>query len=72
MGLDVSLNEVAICVIDEEGAIECEGTAPSEPEAVADWLLERDVHPEKVGLEIGGFARWLYAERPARETSDTS
>ena len=42
--------------------IEFEGTAPSEPDAIADWLLERDVHPEKVGLEIGGLARWLYAE----------
>ena len=54
---DVSLAEVAICVVDEDGTIEFEGTAPSEPDAIADWLLEHDVHPEKVGLEIGGLAR---------------
>jgi transposase len=66
VGLDVSLKEVAICVINEEGAIEWEGTAPSEPDAIADWLLERDVHPEKVGLEIGGLARWLYSELKTR------
>ena len=66
VGLDVSLAEVAICVVDEDGVIEVEGTAPSEPDAIADWLLERDVHPEKVGLEIGGLARWLYAELAAR------
>jgi len=66
VGLDVSLAEVAICVVDEDGAIEFEGTAPSEPEAIADCLLECDVHPEKVGLEIGGLARWLYAELAAR------
>jgi transposase len=29
-------------------------------------LLERDVHPEKVGLEIGGLARWLYSELTER------
>lgn len=31
VGLDVSLKEVAICVVDDEGTIECEGTEPSEP-----------------------------------------
>jgi len=62
VGLDVSLAEVAICVVSEDGTIEFEGTAPSEPDAIADWLLEHDVHPEKVGLEIGGLARWLYSE----------
>lgn len=65
VGLDVSLAEVAICVVDEDGTIEFEGTAPSEPDAIADWLLEHDVHPEKVGLEIGGLARWLYSELAA-------
>ena len=65
VGLDVSLAEVAICVVDEDGTIQFEGTAPSEPDAIADWLLERDVHPEKVGLEIGGLARWLYSELAA-------
>lgn len=40
VGLDVSLAEVAICVVDGEGTIEFEGTAPSEPDAIVDWLLE--------------------------------
>ena len=62
VGLDVSLAEVAICVVDEDGTIEFLGTAPSEPDAIADWLLEHDVHPERVGLEIGGLARWLYSD----------
>ena len=66
VGLDVSLAKVAICVVDEDGAIEFEGTAPTEPEAIADWLLEHGVHPEKVGLEIGSLARWLYAELASR------
>jgi transposase len=34
VGLDVSLAEVAICVVDEDGTIEFEGTAPSEPDAI--------------------------------------
>lgn len=62
IGLDISLAGLAICVVDENGTIEFEGAAPSEPDAIADWLLERDVHPKKVGFEIGGLARWLYSE----------
>jgi len=48
VGLDISLNEVAICVVDEEGAIEFEGAIASDPDAIADWLLQRDIHPERV------------------------
>ena len=33
-GLDVSLEEIAICVIDEAGAMVKEARVPSEPEAL--------------------------------------
>ena len=33
-GLDVSLEETAICVVDEEGRIVREARVPSEPEAL--------------------------------------
>jgi transposase len=62
VGLDVSLNETAICVVDEEGILIREGTAPSEPEAISAWLADLGFAVAKVGLEIGGLARWLYAE----------
>ena len=35
VGLDVSLDETAVCVVDETGAILREGKAISDPEAIA-------------------------------------
>ena len=62
VGLDVSLKETAICVVDETGIVVREGKAPSEPEEISDWLSGLGFPVAKVGLEIGGLARWLYAE----------
>ncbi|SMX55626.1 Conserved hypothetical protein; Putative transposase (fragment) [Bradyrhizobium sp. ORS 285] len=65
-GLDVSLKETAICVVDEKGFILREGKTASEPDAIAQWLASVEVDINKVGLEIGGLARWLYTELRAR------
>ena len=62
VGLDVSLNETAICVVDETGIVVREGKVASEPEEISDWLSGLGFPVAKVGLEIGGLARWLYAE----------
>jgi transposase len=61
-GLDVSLNETAICVVDEEGIILKEGSVPSEPDDIMAWLHALGVVISRVGLEIGGLSRWLYEE----------
>ena len=42
VGLDVSLGETAICVVDENGVIIREGFAASQPEDVAAWLAKVD------------------------------
>ena len=36
VGMDVSLKETSICVVDGNGEIVCEGTVISEPSAIAD------------------------------------
>jgi transposase len=36
--------------------------ALSEPEAIVAWLNESGLHITKIGIEIGGLARWLYSE----------
>ena len=37
-GLDVSLKEISICVVDIDGAVLVRGTLPTEPQAVASFL----------------------------------
>jgi transposase len=60
VGLDVSLDETAICVIDDAGDILQEGKAETEPEAIAAWLNAIDGPIERVGLEAGPLSPWLY------------
>jgi transposase len=66
VGLDVSLKETAICLVDADGIIIAEAKTASEPDAISAWLTERDVPGSRVGLEIGGLSRWLYIELKAR------
>lgn len=37
-GLDVSLKEVSICIVDDDGKVVAQGTAPPDPEGVAGWF----------------------------------
>jgi transposase len=37
-GLDVSLQETAICIVDEDGIVIREGKAASEPDDLVRWL----------------------------------
>jgi hypothetical protein len=48
-------------VVDRDGIVIREGKAASEPEAITAWLTELGITVTRVGLEIGGLARWLYA-----------
>lgn len=59
-GLDVSMEETSICVVDEAGAIVREGVAASEPEALAGWLATTGLTLERIGLEAGPLSEWLF------------
>ncbi len=59
-GLDVSLDETALCVVNEEGVIVREGKAESDPTALANWLSDGGVDVARVGLEAGPLSPWLY------------
>ena len=50
-GLDVSLEETAICVVDTTGRIVKEMRVPSEPEALITALREAGLVFERLGLE---------------------
>lgn len=64
-GLDISLEETAICVVDEKGGIVRELRAASEPPALIAALLELGLSLERIGLEACSLAAWLHDEMSA-------
>jgi transposase len=59
-GLDVSLEETALCVVDATGRIVKELRAPSEPEALVSALKESGLAFERIGLEACSLTAWLH------------
>src|SRR3546814_10456640 len=61
-GLDGSLGETAICVVDETGRIVREVRAASEPQALIAALSELGLDLERIGLEACSLSAWLHEE----------
>ncbi len=62
VGMDVSLRETSICVVDGDGNIVSEGTVISEPRAIAEFVKEKAPNAVRIGLETGPTATWLWHE----------
>jgi len=62
VGMDVSLKETSICVVDGSGEIVCEGTVISEPPAIAKYLKSKAGSVRRIGLETGPTTTWLWHE----------
>ena len=60
-GIDVSLEESSVCVIDGAGKVLQKGKVPSEPEALIAWFRSLGVAFVRIGLEAGPLSQWLYA-----------
>jgi transposase len=59
-GLDVSLEETAICVVDEAGAMVREARVPSEPEALVAFFQRLGLVMDRIGLEACSLAAGLH------------
>jgi len=62
VGLDVSLKETSICVVDGKGSLVVEGVVASNPEEIAAFMTSKAPASARVGLETGPTATWLWHE----------
>lgn len=60
-GLDVSLKQTSVCVVDAQGQVVREAKVASEPGALVGWLCAPELGIARVGLEAGPLSQWLHA-----------
>ena len=60
-GLDVSVKETSVCVVDDTGRIVRELKVASEPEALLPVLTNPIYHFKRIGLEAGPLSQWLFS-----------
>jgi len=60
-GLDVSVKETSVCIVDDAGKIMREARVASEPEALLQVLTNTIYRFQRVGLEAGPLSQWLYS-----------
>ena len=59
-GLDVSVKETSVCIVDEAGKICHEVKVVSHPEDLVAVLNDPALHIERIGLEAGPLSQWLF------------
>lgn len=65
IGLDVSMKETNICVVDERGNILHESRVLSNPDRIAEHLFALEMSIEKISIESGSISRWLVSHLQA-------
>jgi transposase len=66
VGLDVSMEETSVCILDGVGNVVYEGKAPSQPDALAKLLSSKARDAIRIVFETGALASWLWHELKAR------
>ena len=64
-GLDVSIDETAICVVDDKGAVHLQMAVATDPEAIVQVLKPFLPKLRRVGHEAGSLSPWLHPELAA-------
>jgi Transposase len=60
VGIDVASRESAVCILDSKGKIVREAKLSTDPEALGRFLADTGLAIERVGLESGCTAAWLF------------
>ena len=67
VGLDVSLRQTAVCVVDQTGKVMREGMVASDPDVIAEFIARHAPHAARIGLETGATSTWLWTELKKKE-----
>ena len=67
VGLDVSLRQTAVCVVDQTGKVIREGMVASDPDVIAEFVDKHAPHAARIGLETGATSTWLWTELKKKE-----
>src|ERR1700674_2395061 len=59
-GLDLSVKETSVCIVDDTGRILREVKVASEPEALLQVLRNPAYRFKRIGLEAGPLSQWLF------------
>ena len=60
-GLDVSVKETSVCILDDAGKIVKEAKVASEPQALLKVLTNPAYRFKRIGLEAGPLSQWLFS-----------
>src|ERR1700746_849294 len=60
-GLDVSVKDTSVCIVDGTGKIVREVKVASEPDALLRVLRNPAYHFKRIGLEAGPLSQWLFS-----------
>ena len=62
VGLDVSLKQTLICVVNQTGSVVREGVVEFDPQALAAFVRSNAPGAIRIGLETGPTSTWLWTE----------
>jgi transposase len=60
-GLDVSVKDTSVCIVDDDGKIVREVKVASEPDALLAVFKSRPYRFKRIGLEAGPLSQWLFS-----------
>src|SRR6516162_827271 len=61
VGLDVSVKDTSVCIVDDAGRIRREVKVASEPDALLTVLTNPAYRFKRIGLEAGPLSQWLFS-----------
>ena len=67
VGLDVSVKETSVCVVDDAGKVILEQKVPTEPADIIALLTSLGVSYGRIGIEAGPLSQWLVNALTAAE-----